>query len=275
MQVAGGDSWYNHTMPKKRVYSFDRTLPDGRVVSVCTPRMQHLRANITYVCDRGCPNCNRACGIAKSGVSENMPLSLFKKALQDCKAKGTRLTKIILTGGEPTMHPEFDGFADAAMEYKNTFSPSCNVWVGTYHHPLLFKKVERAVERNPGLLIMGNPKEKPRDHDYAPYLAPIDEPGTLPEDHFYRGCHFVASLCGMTVDYKGFWCCPVAPAIARVFGLDLAVKEFKDVSLASLTAQYDQACRRCGFYMMRKARGVERISKSWAEAIKAYASRRH
>lgn len=253
-----------------RMYSFDKSLPDGRVVSVCLPRMSHLRANITYCCDRKCPNCNRACGVAPSSEKENMRPEQFQAALDSCNAIGRRLTKIILTGGEPSMHPQFGEFADIAMDYRAKFNPTCHVWIGTYHHPKHFHKIAEACAKHPDIQIQGNPKTKPREHRYATYMAPADDP-TMPANHFYRGCHLNASLCGMTVDYKGFYCCPVAPAIARVFGLNLAVVDGKDVSVDSLTAQYDTACRLCGFYRMTKVRHVaEPMTKSWVKAVTAY-----
>jgi len=256
------------------MYSFDRTLPNGKVISIRLPRMPHLRANVTYVCDRKCPNCNRACAVAPSWSGENITVEAYRKALVDCKAVGTKLTKLILTGGEPTMHPDFEELADIAMDYKNSFAPDCGVWVSTYHHPVFFERLERAIKKNPGLQIMGLPKAKPRNHDYAPYVAPIDSPINIPPDHFYNGCHLNGSLCGMTVDYKGFYCCPVAPAIARVFNLDVAIKNFADVSVDSLVAQYDTVCRLCGCYTMARAHGKEPISPSWERALKEYKQRK-
>ena len=256
------------------MYSFDKTLEDGRMVSVCIPRMSHLRANITYICDRKCPNCNRACGVAPSNVSENMSLDDFRKVMSDSLSIGKHWTKIVLTGGEPSLHPEFYGFAEAAVAYKKEIKSECHVWVGTYHHPLHFKRIQSAIDKLPELEIMGTPKTTPRVHSYATYMAPMDSP-SMPANHFYRGCHLVGSLCGTTVDYQGFWCCPVAPAIARVFNLPNLVKKMKDVSLDSLTAQYDQSCRRCGFYKMEHVgnRG-EPKSASWEKALKEYKATR-
>lgn len=253
-----------------RIYSFDKTLPDGRIVSVCIPKMCHLRANITYRCDRGCPNCNRACGVAKSNINEDMTIDQFKTAMDDIGSSGTKLTKLVITGGEPSLHPDLVAIADAAMEYKAKYSPQCTVWIATYHHPKYFYRIEEALKRHKDLAVMGSPKEKPRIHNYATYLAPIDDPHEDP-NHFYRGCHLNGSLCGMTVDFQGFWCCPVAPAIARVFDLDISVKTYDQVSLDSLTAQYDQTCRRCGYYKMRKAGSKEEPqSESWKIALNNY-----
>jgi hypothetical protein len=101
-------------------------------------------------------------------------------------------------------------------------------------------------------------------------MAPIDMPDFVHEGHHYRGCHLNGSLCGMTVDYKGFWCCPVAGGIARVFGLDCAIPDFANVTLDALTDQYDTVCKLCGYYLSIKARRGERISPTWETALKAY-----
>lgn len=257
------------------MYSFPKTLPDGRVVYPCKPRMLNLRANITYRCDRGCPNCNRACGVAKSSTDEDMKLEQFQKVMEDSIASKKLWTKIVFTGGEPSMHPDLIGFCQAAVEYKEKVNPEvCNIWIATYHHPKFFPRVEEAIKAFPIVKIMGDAKVKPRIHNYATYLAPCDE-GKLPADHYYRGCHLNASLCGCTVDYKGFYPCPVAPAIARVFNLDFATPDLANASMEALVDQYDVACRLCGYYTGSRAGDVsEPKSKSWEDALKSYADKR-
>ena len=257
------------------MYSFPKTLPDGRVVYPCKPRMLNLRANITYRCDRGCPNCNRACGVAKSSTDEDMKLEQFQKVMEDSIASKKLWTKIVFTGGEPSMHPDLIGFCQAAVEYKEKVNPEvCNIWIATYHHPQFFHRVEEAIKAFPIVKIMGDAKVKPRIHNYATYLAPCDE-GKLPPDHYYRGCHLNASLCGCTVDYKGFYPCPVAPAIARVFGLDFAAPDLANASMEALVDQYDAACRLCGYYGGNKVwKDPEPKSKSWEAALKAYSEKR-
>ena len=255
------------------MYSFDKILPNGRIESICIPRMPHLRANITYRCDRGCPNCNRACGIAKSNTQEDMTVEQFRIALDGVASAGTKLTKIILTGGEPSLHPNLIDFADLAMEYRKKISPECRVCISSYRHPKFFYRVEETVKKHKEITVLGFIKVKPRVHLYAPYMAPIDQPNNDP-NRFYRGCHSNASLCGMTVDYQGFWCCPVAPAIARVFGLDVAIKSYDKVSLDSLVAQYGQVCCKCGYADNTRVKGnPEPMSKSWKEAVQAYIAR--
>jgi hypothetical protein len=199
-----------------------------------------------------------------------MKVEQFEKVMNDSVELKKVWTKIILTGGEPTQHPDLMGFADAAMYYCDKINPECNVWLATFHHPKFFHKAEEVLSKHNRIKIMGVPKEKPREHVFAPYLAPVDKKDADP-NHFYRGCHNVGSLCGTTVDYKGFWCCPVAPAIARVFNLDIAVPELKQVSIESLTAQYDQSCRRCGYYNFERVCGEsEPMSDSWSIALKRY-----
>lgn len=257
------------------MYSFPMTLSDGRVVYPCKPRMSNLRANITYRCDRGCPNCNRACGVARSSVSEDMKLEQFQKVMTDSIATNRIWTKIVFTGGEPSMHPDLKEFCQAAVEYKEKVNPEvCNIWIATYHHPKFFPRVEEAIKAFPIVKIMGDPKVKPRIHNYATYMAPCDEE-KLPSDHYYRGCHLNASLCGCTVDYKGFYPCPVAPAIARVFDLDFAASNLANASVEALVSQYDVACRLCGYYTGRKAGDAsEPKSGSWEKALKEYENRK-
>jgi len=237
-----------------------------------TPRMLHMKPNITYICDRRCPNCNRATQHCPSSVNENLSANQFSKMLlEDSIKSGKKWARITLTGGEPTMHPEFDKFVEILAEYKKKYDPSCIIATYTYHHPKFFYKIEEAKAKYPELDVKDTQKDKPEIHRWATYMAPVDDPRFGP-DHFYLGCHIGGHLCGLGYDQTGFYCCSLGAAIARVFGVQhIAIKDFNDLTRDNLIGQYQTLCSRCGFYNSCRARSVkEPMSPAWVDAVKNF-----
>lgn len=238
------------------------------------PRMAHLKVTVTYRCDRKCPNCNRATRLCPSTQKEDLNPNLLAKMLDECIRINKKWTHITLTGGEPTMHENFVEFVDILSAYKKN-NPTCTIETYTYHHPKYFYRVEQALEKHPEFLIRDTHKEKPRIHKWAIHKAPMDDP-KYQNDHFYVGCNDGARMCGLGWDESGFYCCPVAAGIARVFNLqDVAIKNIKDVTANKMIEQYPILCSRCGCYPPYRARKSDKdiISNSWAEAIKEYSKR--
>jgi hypothetical protein len=239
------------------------------------PRVPHLKANITYRCDRKCPNCNRATRLIVPSFEEDLAPDTFRKMLEECVGAGKTWTRITLTGGEPTMHPKFNEFVDILMEYKRKHLPKLNAGTYTYHHPVHFHKIEEALKKYPDFVVFDTSKDKPRIHMWASLKAPMDDK-KFKEGHDYGGCGLGARLCGLGWDQSGFYCCPVGANIARVFRLDVAVKRIGDLSVDKLTAQYKHLCSRCGDYVPYRANHSEKdiLSPSWIDAIRKLNAKR-
>lgn len=242
-----------------------------------TPRLGHLKPNITYLCDLGCPNCNRAVKHAPSSTEEDLSPNQFAKMLLDESPKCNKVwNHITLTGGEPTLHPHFDQFIDILAEYKK-MQPHCIIETYTYNHPKYNYKIEEALKKYPYLSIKNTDKKSPKIHRYASYKAPIDNPQFGP-NYSYNGCHQGCHICGLGYDYKGFYCCSMGAAIARVFNLDIAIKDLSIISTPDivtnripLMAQYAILCPKCGFFNCAKARTMEEpMSQTWIKAFEEY-----
>lgn len=235
-----------------------------------TPRMTHMKANITYICDLKCPNCNRATTVCPAKANENLPAEQFEKILEDSGKCGKKWKRITLTGGEPTFHPEFNKLVDLMAEYKKKYSPECIITAYTYHHPQLFYKMEKAKADHPDLDVKDTGKDVPQDHRLAMYLAPKDDVERFKKDHIYKGCR-IGHLCGLGLDTSGFYYCSIAPGIARVFGLThLAIKNVEDLDRNKLLDQYQDLCSLCGFYAHYRARKKEPFSPTWLKAIEEF-----
>lgn len=251
-------------------FSYTKKFPDGSCASIKKPRIMHLKVNTTYACDRQCPNCNRACTLAPSGHSCDMTPDYFHKVLEACAATGKRWKKITLTGGEPTMHPQIAALFDVAFDYRDRHDKDCIICINTYHHPVFYTRAQEVKDRHPSLEIMDTGKKAPAAHLYATYMAPRDT-GEYGKDYVWGGCQAGSALCGVCLDHKGFYCCPCAAAIARVFGLDIAITDPKSLTLDILTDQYPHVCSLCGFYNHSYSGTMdEPISPSWLDALNRY-----
>ena len=257
----------------------------GVDVRVFLPRMPHLKIDVTYRCDRGCTNCNRATHLCPSSKKEDLSPKQIKDMLNDCVKFGKSWTRITLTGGEPTMHDDFEEIVDILMEYKKKHNPECRVGTYTYHHPKFYYKIENVMKKYPsqmhngvylkdntGFEVKDTMKQKARVHRIAYFMAPIDiNPSKYNKDHLYHGCNDGARLCGIGYDTKGFWVCPISAAIARVFQLDTSIKTVRELTVKKLIDQYKTFCPLCGCYAYYKANvDKDLISPTWAKAIKAY-----
>lgn len=232
--------------------------------------MPHLKVETTYVCDRRCPNCNRFTSLAPAGHNEDVDPDVLAAMLEKCGKTGRIWTRITLTGGEPTMHPRFEDLIHAIMRYKRLYNPKCYSGTYTYHHPVHFEKVERMLKQYPDLVVLDTMKEKPREHRYAVCLAPVDDP-KMSRKHDYKGCHLGGRLCGLGYDYRGFYCCSIAAGIARVFGLDIAVKDIGDVTVESMIAQFKDVCPKCGFYQLYVAKcDKDLLSRTWRRQFRSF-----
>lgn len=236
--------------------------------------MKHLKVNITYVCDMGCPNCNRATRHCPSNHGENLTPEQFAHMLSESARVNYPWARMVLTGGEPSMHPKISDMIDVMMDYKHSHNPNMYACVCTYHHPRFFHKLEEAKVKHPDLVIQDTQKEKPRIHRYATYVAPIDDPRYGP-DHPYNGCHHGGHLCGLCYDYQGFHACVCGAAISKVFGFDIAIKNIEDLNRDNFMRQYQTLCARCGYYKPARAHGTrEPMSAVWKKAVAEYKLRR-
>ena len=254
-------------------------------VRVFLPRLPHLKIDVTYRCDRGCTNCNRATSLCPSSKAQDLSPKQIADMLEECVKVGKSWTRITLTGGEPTMHEGFEEIVDIIMNYKKNHNPGLRAGTYTYHHPKFYYKIENVMKKYPsqmnngvylkdntGFEIKDTMKTKARVHKIAQFQAPVDiESLKYNDKHLYHGCNDGSRLCGLGYDATGFYCCPVAAAISRVFMLDVGIKTIAEVTVAKLIDQYKTFCPKCGMYAYYKANvDKDLISSSWAKAIKAF-----
>jgi len=185
-----------------------------------TPKSNEAEWHITYKCDLNCPNCNRLCFLPPT--TRDMTLDDTREFNQQARELGW-FPKIVILGGEPTLHRDLFSFIDIA----NELSPGrVEVWSNGYR-PAAKEMLERI--RSEGKARVCEETIKPDGCVVLPqgdfFLAPVDfgEIG-------HRPCHNHSAIgCGISVDAEGYTLCSVGGAIDSVLELGLRTKNLADL----------------------------------------------
>ena len=199
-----------------------------------TPKSNEAEWHITYKCDLSCPNCNRLCFL---------PPTTPDMTLDDAREFNRQATelnwhpKIVILGGEPTLHRDLFEFIDIA----NELSPGrVEVWSNGYRDAA---KDQLARIRAEGKAKVCEETIKTDGSVVLPqgdfFLAPIDfaEIG-------HRPCHNHAAIgCGISVDAEGYTLCSVGGAIDSVLELGLRTQTLADLFDSEFA--HRQTCSLC------------------------------
>ena len=176
--------------------------------------------------------------------------------------------RIMLAGGEPTLHPEFDHVLAALTPYKK-IHPECEVRVLTNG---CGEQVRGVLSSLPEWVTVGNSEKTSGKQRFQTFnVAPIDI-DALRTDDFSRGC-FIVEYCGLALTRYGYYCCAPASAVDRVFGFDVGLKSLFSVTDAALKNQLTRLCRCCGHYKENYKEAwssIQETSPSWRDAVERY-----
>lgn len=243
------------------------------VTRVLGPRYRRSRElveiDITWACNLRCFNCNRSCEQAPTG--EQMTLAQVERFLGELRTTGTRLRRIRLLGGEPTLHRQFPEILDAVRAHRDTFDPDLRIEVTTNGHGA---KVQAAVARIPADVFVENTAKSTVEQSFDAFnVAPRDLAAYRRAD-FTNGCA-VTEVCGVGLTPYGYYACAVQGGIDRILGLDLGRKEWPGPD-DDLADQLDALCRWCGSFERRGLPPVHAPvrSESWEKAYAAHRAHR-
>ena len=80
-----------------------------------TPLHPKIEMHITYNCNLACRPCSRACFLQETHT-ENMDFKDLGKLKKQLDKINWELRHILITGGEPTLHPNFLEIVEEALE---------------------------------------------------------------------------------------------------------------------------------------------------------------
>lgn len=217
---------------------------------------RHLVIDITYSCNMSCINCNRLSN-AKNKPKLSMTVEDIKKYIRDFEINGNPMDSIALTGGEPTVHPQFLEILDLLVEYcikHNKFISLFTNGGSTYEK--IKDKIPKKVE------VVNSAKQNNYPLHFHFTVAPVDL-GVYDVNN--NPCS-ESLVCGRTLNKNGYFACPSAAAIDNFLGLNLAVTGMAEATKDELRRKAEDICKYCGTYL-RERKIMNREPGNFTEQI--------
>lgn len=239
------------------------------------PNLGSLEMHITYKCNLACNNCTNLIGLAPAPKLD-MTLEQIEEFCEESTAVRFPWKRIVMHGGEPTLHPEFERICDLLYEFQvhfppGNYMPSPTIALCTNGMlPKTKTRIKYARER--GIAIensnkegaAGNPGNTP-DYHVEFNVAPIDT-----GEGYNLGC-YQSSRCGIALNHAGFFECSPAASMMRVFGWKPLARSVAELSVALLAAGYKQHCQFCGLSRDHHPKALEQVtSATWAQKLELY-----
>ena len=217
------------------------------------PKTDKAEFHITYICDLDCVACSRASFLSKP-VVPNMTLDDALEFFRQADELNWH-PRIIVIGGEPTLHPQFDEFCELIWKRTNIYAQVYSNGYTEKSRELLDRarlKWNASIEKTgwkPGGSI--TEKSDPVDFFGAPYkwdfnhfVSPMDA-GVTRRGTCY--CH-ASEICGISVDHLGYAPCGPGGALSALLDgrgrTTRLVDLFDQEKMAKLT---NELCNHCGF----------------------------
>lgn len=225
-----------------------------------------VELDITYQCNLACRECNRVCGQAKS--IDMITIDQLDRFLGE-SIKYHQWERIIVAGGEPTIHPNFVELMDILKKFVDQVG--CSTLLLTNG---CGPEVHAGLAKKPKWLPYSSSKKDPitAGEKFQKFTAaPIDILPIAQAGNYSYGCSN-ATNCGLGFGCYGIYVCPCAGAIDRVFGFDIGFKSLREVSEESMRWQMDKLCRFCGHFLRNYPswQNYPMDLVSWPNALDSY-----
>ena len=83
-------------------------------------RLDRIIIDLTHECDLACLDCNRSCGAGQAPAAESIGLEQVRRFVAESADAGKRWRRIMLEGGEPTLHPQLDEIIAELQRYRRS-----------------------------------------------------------------------------------------------------------------------------------------------------------
>lgn len=232
-----------------------------------TPDCSKIVLDITFACNLKCAGCHKSCNLIPT--KDMLSLDQIKKFVHESIKQDRKWARILISGGEPTLHPQLFEIIEELLKYKRKHSPNTSVELNTNGFGpkvnLILSKIPSKIN-----IINSNKKNSNVEGHKKFHDAPIDNIAYKFAD-FSNAC-YVCTLCGMALTRYGYYPCSIAASIDRIFGFDLGMKKLPqpDYDMRELLLKF---CKYCGKFMIfnsiRKT-DSNAMSISWRKSIEAY-----
>lgn len=227
--------------------------------------------HITYRCNLTCPACTRASFLKPSlSHTPNMTIEDAVEFIRQANELKWR-PRVIIIGGEPTMHPQFKEFCLLAKDWTRSF-PVNFVQVFSNGHSEATRKLLFEMRDKHDISLCtdewkpeGSMTGQEKHWDMGTFVSPMDAGVGYSGDCYQHA----RQICGVGVDHDGYALCPTGLSIVKVLGMKEGIgytKRLADLfDPVKAEAMTQAMCTHCGFCM--RQRGTEEKR----EKFKAYA----
>jgi hypothetical protein len=169
----------------------------------------NVELEITLRCNARCPQCSRHCNIFDYGPSD-MTLDQIHRFIAQVKEHGEPLDILSLMGGEPTIHPDFEKIVLLLFDELYVKGMVRRLRIATNGR----RPIPSSIRERP-IGIITSPVSK-KDHR-CQFIAPVDSGQQV------RECP-VPHVCGIALNYFGYFPCGAGGAIIRLFRLSHLIR---------------------------------------------------
>lgn len=230
------------------------------------PNIKIVEIEINSQCNLLCYNCDRNCYQAPR--NEIFSIRQMRKFVNESLRLHWQWEKIVLIGGEPTLHPQLFKLFSILRKYKNTY-PGCTVQIASNGFGPQVKQILTMV---PPWVSIRNSKKKGRVHLFEKFnFAPIDRKNQT-NFSFEKGC-WITSSCGLGLNRFGYYPCGAGAAIDRIFGLNIGIKHLEKVSYIQMIKSLKKLCQYCGHFPVKNKMDLSKTqvySTTWENALNEY-----
>lgn len=233
--------------------------------------------HITYRCNLACQGCNRASFLRKPHTPD-MTIDDAKDFCRQADAIGWK-PRIVLIGGEPTLHPDFEEFVRGATQWSGTY---VQVFSNAYAEPSR-KRLKLVNERHNASITPDTHKldgsvqfgATPPGWVDDLYVSPADSGKPVREPCWQHS----SQICGISVDHEGYAPCAIGGAMDALLGTKVRTKTLADLFDEKKMRQMTEAlCAHCGYGVASRAEVEEAarlfdtpMSPTWAKAFEGRA----
>ena len=208
---------------------------------------KRIEIDITWQCNLTCFDCNRCCGEAPT--TERMSVDQIARFIAESKRCGNPWRVIRVLGGEPTVHPDFTEIMHLLIDYKRSLhNTDEDFGLVVYTNGLTEKSLQLVDDLAAEVEVINTMKERGQVRHIGHFMAsPVDLRDPV-DDDFTMACT-QATACGIGLTPYGYYQCPIAGSIDRIFGRNLGRQSLPDKSddMFDLMKEF---CKHCGFFDM-------------------------
>jgi hypothetical protein len=226
----------------------------------------HLVIDLTYACNMACISCNRLSNV-KNKPKSNLSVDFIKDTIRDWAKNKHPIRSISVSGGEPTVHPEFVRIIKLLGKYCSLGKIELTLFT---NGGKTFEKVKDQIPDN--VIVVNSAKQSNIQFHHTFTIAPIDLGIYDPENNPCAE----SLICGRSLNKNGYFVCPSAGAIDSFLDLKLGISGFENATEEALREKAKDICKYCGAYA--RSRGFlkneasytneQKVSDFWKNKIK-------